>query len=234
MDAGLRTYRNIAEKEAREELIVSHLFFVKHVLGKLLIELPAKVDVENLEAAGILGLVESAHRFDPDRGANFKTFAYRRIRGAILDELRRNCPLPQQVLQNWSLIRKEIQSHEGPISPQQIAQRTELSVDDVEKCLVAIRMTTPEAWSEDLAPIDLAQDERADSAIEEEQTQQLTKAIEKLPEQMRAVVTLYYIDDLTLKQIGEVIGLSESRVSRILTQAELQLKKLVQQSHPAT
>ena len=229
MDAGLRTYRNITEKEAREDLIVSHLFYVRHVLGKLLIELPASVDAENLEAAGILGLVEAAQRFEPDRGAEFKTFAYRRIRGAILDELRRNCPLPQQVLQNWSLIRKEIQAHEGPISPQQLARRTGLSVDDVEKCLVSIRMTTPETWSEDLAPVDAKQEEKSDAVIEEEQTRLLTEAIEKLPEQMRAVVTLYYVDDLTLKKIGEVVGLSESRVSRILTQAELQLKKLVQQ-----
>ncbi|QDT33572.1 sigma-70 family RNA polymerase sigma factor [Thalassoglobus polymorphus] len=228
MDAGLKTYQNINDQQARERLIVSNLYYVKHVIGKLLLELPSAIDFENLEAAGVLGLVEAANRFDADKGVAFKTFAYSRIRGAVLDELRRNCPVPQHILQNWSKIKAAIQGGEQTLNSQQIAEMTDLSVEDVEKCLVAMRMNYPESWSEELLPYT----RRSDNSVQEEQSEHeqqhvLAKAIEKLADRPRAVITLYYLDDLTLKQIGQVLGLSESRVSRILTKTELELKQMV-------
>ncbi len=228
MDAGLRTYQNINDQQARERLIVSNLHYVKHVIGKLLLELPGSVDVENLEAAGVLGLVEAANRFDAGKGVAFKTFAYSRIRGAVLDELRRNCPVPQHVLQNWSKIKVAVQRGEQTLTSEQIAEMTDLSVEDVEKCLVAMRMNYPESWSEELLPYTRRSDNSAqEEQSEHEQQHVLARAIEKLADRPRAVITLYYLDDLTLKQIGQVLGLSESRVSRILTKTELQLKQMV-------
>lgn len=223
MDAGLKTYRSIAEQTSRDELIVSHLKYVKHILGKLLIDFPTSVDAENLEAAGILGLVEAANRFTPERGIDFKTFAYQRIRGAVFDELRRNCPLPQQVLKHWALIRKAIQDLHENVSAEAISQRTGLSTDDVETCLTAIRMTQPESWHDELES-NRSRNQRVELDADDRK-QLLIAAIEELPQQMREVITLYHMDQLTLKQIGEVVDLSESRVSRILANAELKLKQ---------
>ncbi|MBT5017648.1 MAG: sigma-70 family RNA polymerase sigma factor, partial [Planctomicrobium sp.] len=159
-------------------------------------------------------------------GIDFKTFAYQRIRGAVFDELRRNCPLPQHILQHWALIREVVQSHEETVSPDSISKQTGLSVGEVETCLSAIRMTAPETWHEELVS---KQEESQQDELEEVDRQQLlTQAIEELPKQRREIITLYHMDQLTLKQIGEVVGLSESRVSRILAQAELTLKKRLQ------
>ncbi|MCA9215890.1 MAG: hypothetical protein KDB27_22645, partial [Planctomycetales bacterium] len=88
-----------------DSLVVEHLEYVRHILGRLTYNLPANIDIENLESAGILGLVEAAKHFDESRGVPFKGFAYSRIRGAILDELRRNCPLSQQMLRQIAVVR---------------------------------------------------------------------------------------------------------------------------------
>lgn len=226
MEAGLKTYRNVAEQKLRDDLIVSHLGYVKNILGRLLVEFPNSVDYENLEAAGILGLVEAANRFSPEKGIDFKTFAYQRIRGAVFDELRRNCPLPQHILKHWAMIRKVVQSSDDSISEVKISKQTGLSVEEVETCLSAIRMTAPVTWHEELTS---KQDESHQDELEEIDRQQLlTQAIEELPKKKREIITLYHMDQLTLKQIGEVVGLSESRVSRILAQTELILKKRLQ------
>ena len=95
--SSIQAYQRQADQQKRDELIVAHPApLVKHVIGRLVGGLPAgREDVENLESAGVLGLVEAAAKYDPTRNAQFKTFAYMRVRGAILDELRRNSPLPQ-------------------------------------------------------------------------------------------------------------------------------------------
>lgn len=224
MEAGLKTYRKHAARESRDQLIMDHLGMVRRVLGRVSIELPDGVDTENLEAAGILGLVEAAGRFDATHGAQFQTFAYPRIRGAILDELRRNCPLPQTTLQHWSLIREAWKQSTEIRDSQGLADVTGLTVRQVEDCLVAIRMTRPEVWSDDL-PVRHLYDEASER---DEQGQRLAAAIEELSEQSRTVVTLYHLDGLTLKEIGAVLQLSESRVSRVLAGAELQLKGILQ------
>ena len=100
----------------RDQLVVDNLPFVRHILSKLLNQLPRGVDAENLESAGVLGLIEAASQFDASRKVEFRTFAYQRIRGAILDELRRNCPLSQQMLQRLSTLR-QIRSTLGETLP---------------------------------------------------------------------------------------------------------------------
>jgi RNA polymerase sigma factor FliA len=225
MDAISRAYRHVAQRNRRDQLIVDHLEFVRHVLGRLVAGLPKGIDCENLEAAGILGLVEAAGQFDETRGVSFKTFSYPRIRGAILDELRRNCPLPQQMLQRWALIRRAAGPAATLPDAETLAQRSGLTLEEVEECLEAIRLTRPESWREELSSngvyrrIDPAEGiERAD------QSRQLADAIEQLPKNDRLVLSMYHLDDMRLKEIGEVLNLSESRVSRILARAEARLR----------
>ncbi len=102
--------------------------------------MPAAVDQENLEGAGLLGLVEAAQHFDPTRGVSFKTFAYRRIRGAILDELRRNTPLPQKILRQISQVRRICETLRSPVTPEMIQELTGMSEAEVERTLEAMRL----------------------------------------------------------------------------------------------
>jgi RNA polymerase sigma factor for flagellar operon FliA len=192
-----------------------------------------RVDRENLEAAGMLGLVEAASQFDPARGVPFAVFAAARIRGAILDELRRNCPLPQSMLQKWTRIQEAYQRLTLEASVETLAAEAALSVAEVEECLEAIRLTHPDAWYDELAEQvpDRTEPDLPDRELtRQEQLQCLAQLIEQLPTQMRMVVTLYYRDGLRLKEIGEVLHLSESRISRILTQAELLMRERVRRN----
>lgn len=229
MALGTETYRSMLQSQQRDEMIVEHLPFVRHVLGRMVGSLPTGVDVENLEAAGVLGLVEASQQFDASRGVPFKSFAYRRIHGAIIDELRRNCPLPQHVLQGVAKVRRACELLEPPVTPEIIAQETGLSPDEVAVCLEAIRLTRPSHWEEASSSRALRPEEAdGDPRVEVEQRecrQVLAECITRLPDQERLVLTLYYLEDLRLKEIGRVLRLSESRVSRILSKAEHRLRE---------
>jgi RNA polymerase sigma factor for flagellar operon FliA len=222
MQQAKRAYDALAQKERRDQLIVEHLPLVRHLVGKMAAELPPGVDVENLESAGVLGLVEAANRFDPERGVQFKSYAYTRIRGSVLDEMRRNCPLPQQMLQQMALVRKAYEELPPPARVGDLADATGLSETEIADCLAAIRMTRWLSWEESGEPIGTRLDDprRPDRLVEkEEQVHLLTKALGRLDERERLIVTLYYLEDLRLKEIGKVLHLSESRVSRLLNAA---------------
>jgi RNA polymerase sigma factor for flagellar operon FliA len=228
MEAVANAYRTVAHKHGRDQLIVDHLAFVRHLLGRMSASLPRGLDFENLEAAGILGLVEAAGQFDPHRGVPFKTFAYPRIRGAILDELRRNCPLPQHMLQRWNSLRKASSGMQVPRTVENLAKAAGMSTDEVEECFDAIRVTRPETWHEDLAPSSVIRRIDPGEGMEEDEDRRLmADAVESLPRQERLVVSMYYMDDMRLKEIGDVLGLSESRISRILARAQLRMQEFV-------
>jgi len=216
-------YQRQAQQNRRDELIMSHLPLVKHVIGRLVAEMPPGVDIENLESAGVLGLVEAASKFDPERNAQFKTFAYLRVRGAILDELRRNCPLPQHVMERVTKIRKAYRDLPAPVTVEMLAQTTGLSADEISDTLSAMRLTKMISWEQSAQPNGLGlveNEEPPEAELErEERIKQLTEAIEKLGERERLVVTLYYKEDLRLKEISAVLKLSESRISRMLSAA---------------
>lgn len=221
------TYRQVAVRSRRDQLILEHLSLVRHIVGRLLAELPPGLDVENLHSAATLGLVEAANKFDPARGVEFTTFASPRVRGAVLDELRRNCPLPQEMMQRVARVRTAHRELKGPVSIEQLVEATGLLYDEVVDCLAAIRMTRTISWEQagesHVVRLDDAH-ERPHSALERaEQKQVLAQAIERLPERERRVVTLYYLEDLRLKEIGQVLNLSESRVSRLLNAALFRL-----------
>ena len=212
-----------------DSLVVEHLEYVRHILGRLTYNLPANIDIENLESAGILGLVEAAKHFDESRGVPFKGFAYSRIRGAILDELRRNCPLSQQMLRQIAVVRTAAESITPPVTSELIAEKTGLSVDNVESCLAAMRLTRTQTWDDTVCGVRARRgsDDPQQAVFDNELKHLLADCIELLPRQERIAVTLYYMEDLRLKEIGEVLGLSESRVSRILNGAEERLRTLI-------
>jgi RNA polymerase sigma factor for flagellar operon FliA len=225
---GLATeYRRAADRSRRDGVILQHLPLVKHVIGRLVADLPSGVDVENLEAAGVLGLVEAAAKYDPGRATAFKSFAYLRVRGAVLDELRRNCPLPQHMIERVTRVRKAYRTLPPPVTVEALAEETDLSVDEVIDALAAVRLTKMVSWEQTALPngLGLLRDtEPPEAELERaERAEELADAIRALPPRSQAVVTLYYRDDLRLKEISQVMGVSESRLSRILSAAMFEL-----------
>jgi RNA polymerase sigma factor for flagellar operon FliA len=222
MQQAKQAYDAIAQKGRRDRLILEHLALVRHLVGKMTAELPPGIDEDNLESAGVLGLVEAAQHFDPERGVQFKTYAYTRIRGAVLDELRRNCPLPQQILQQVARVRRAYDELPPPVTTHALAAATGLSEEEVADCLAAIRLTRLLSWEDYAQPLGTRLDDggRPDRLAEKaEQKQLLVEALAALDERERMIVTLYYLEDLRQKEIGEVLRLSESRVSRLLSAA---------------
>jgi RNA polymerase sigma factor for flagellar operon FliA len=210
MQSGAPAYQHEADRTRRDRLILDHLPLVKHAIGRLIGRLPPGVDVENLESAGVLGLVEAATRFDPERGVKFETYAYLRIRGAVVDELRRNSSLPQQVLEQVARVRRAYQQLPAPVTIEALADGTGLSADEVVDCLAAMRLARTVsldklARTPDHEP---ASGEAAPTQHVErvELREQLAQAIAALPERQRLVVTLYYLEDLRLKEIGVLVG----------------------------
>jgi RNA polymerase sigma factor for flagellar operon FliA len=234
MHSPTRAYSDQSQRQRRDALILGHLSLVRHIAGRQLAELPPGVDLENLEAAGVLGLVEAANHFDLEHGTQFKTFAYTRIRGAILDELRRNSMLPQQMLQMVGRVRRAYDVLPPPVTVESLAGATELTEVEVADCLAAIRLTRVSSLDGGIEGVGTRLDDpacRPDAIAEkEEQVRLLAVALSRLDERERVIVTLYYLEDLRLKEIGAVLNLSESRVSRLLNVALFHLGELLRAS----
>lgn len=221
-------YSVTVSQSARDELILNHLWLVRHLVGKLAARLPPGVDVDNLESAGLLGLVEAAQRFDTNRGVDFKAFAALRIRGAMIDEARRNSPLPQELLQYVKLVSRAQERLTPPITIEALAGETGLSEDQVLDALAAIPLTQVKSFDPAADELSQITEDVSSSAMErEDEWRLLADAISSLQERERLIVTMYYKEDLRLKEIGEILGLSESRVSRLLTAAQFQLREYV-------
>lgn len=237
MPVSAGAYSQVSSQNQRDRLIMDHLSLVRHVVGRLLSKLPSGVDVENLEAAGTLGLVEAAHRFDFSRGIKFETFAFPRIRGAVLDELRRNSPVPQELMEKIVRLRKFHQELPPPVTTEKLAEVSGMSVEEVLQCLGAMRMThmvSLNGLSEDGQFHFACGENLPDQRVEfEEHKKLLAQGIAELPERERLIVTLYYLEDLRLKEIGEILKLSESRVSRLLTAAHFKLGEFMRAQEAA-
>jgi RNA polymerase sigma factor for flagellar operon FliA len=182
---------------------------------------------ENLHSAGILGLVQAAASFQVEQGVAFRTFAYPRIRGAIVDEMRKQAPVSPRVMRQISTIRKLCESLEPPITPELISDQSGLSVSEVVECLEAMRFIKPDNW-DDLSDVvhktwRTSIDSPEDLAEKEEIGELLAEMVEQLPEKERLVMTLYYSEELNLAEIGAVMGVSESRTSRLLASARFRL-----------
>ncbi len=230
MEAAVKAYQSVTQKEFRDRLVLEHLGLVRHVLGRVVAGLPSMIDVDNLDSAGVVGLVEAAAQFDPSQGVAFATFAYHRVRGSILDELRRNCPLPQHVLERWNQIKSAWDAMGEHATPAAVAAACQLSEEEVESCFSAIRFTQPTVWEEHLLEHHRAtsgEDDPAEQLDANEETRLLADAIERLPSRMRTALTLYYLDDLRMAEIGAVLNLSESRVSRLIAESQLRLKNIL-------
>ena len=231
------------DKALRDRLILTYAPLVKYVAGRLGSGLPAHVDEGDLVSYGLLGLIGAIERYDPSRDIKFETYAIARIKGAIIDELRALDWVPRSVRSRAREIERAIAELEAKtgLTPtdEQIAEKIGISVDELEESLTDIGRSSiaalDELWTissggggDQVALIDTIEDEtgpRPEAALDQtEMREALADAIARLPEREKLVVTLYYYEELTLREIGEVLGVTESRVSQLHTKAILRLK----------
>ncbi len=231
MDSATKAYKRAGQQSFVERLILDNVQYVRKILSTLAAGLPPNYDKENLEQAGIVGLVETANSFDPSMGVAFRTYSYPRIRGAIVDEMRKNSPVPQQMLECIREVREAYKLLNSPVTPEMLAEHLSMPLGKIQKVLEAMRFMKPQPWNDLFGVIHSswrAPPGSPDGEIElREKKKVIADCLERLPERERLVVTLYYTEDLTLAEIGQVIGVSESRVSRILASAKFRLKELV-------
>jgi RNA polymerase sigma factor for flagellar operon FliA len=231
------------DKALRDRLILTYAPLVKYVAGRLGSGLPAHVDDDDLISYGLLGLIGAIERYDPDRDVKFETYAIARIKGSIIDELRAMDWVPRSVRARARDIERAIAElerklHRAP-TDEEIADKVGITTAELEDSLTDISRSSiaalDELWTvntggggDQIALIDTIEDSEAPdpqgSLSETEMKEAIGEAIARLPEREKLVVTLYYYEELTLREIGEVLGVTESRVSQLHTKAVLRLK----------
>lgn len=232
IDSAWDAWHASQEVTAREWLVVHYASLVKFVAGRLAAGLPKTVDTGDLVSAGVFGLMNAIDKFDPSQGFKFETYAVPRIRGAILDGLRALDWVPRSVRSRSRAVQDAIAQleHELGRTPtdEEIAVELKISVEELEKWLsdIAAGSVGPlDHVAMDNAPADADAHLQPGRAMEDGELRDAMRAeISKLPEREQAILILYYEDGLTLSEIGDALGVTESRVSQIHTKAVLQLR----------
>lgn len=235
-------FTSAATEVDRERLILEHLALLQHIVGRMSFDVPGRVQRDDLFGWGMRGLIEAADAFDPTRGLQFSTFAFPRIRGAILDELRRLDFLPRGRRDRLREVERSVaaleQAHGTPPTPEEIAAHLGTTVEEVDEVLHSARVA---CWASlDGGPTEefgaLLCDPRSEdpvgSAEWNEMKALLVQAIGALPEQEKTVITLYYGEELLLKEIGEILEVTESRVSQIHSGALYRLNRELKKANP--
>jgi RNA polymerase sigma factor for flagellar operon FliA len=234
-------FRRSGDKALRDRLILTYAPLVKYVAGRLGSGLPAHVDEGDLVSYGLLGLISAIERYDPARDIKFETYAIVRIKGAIIDELRALDWVPRSVRSRAREIERAIAELEAKLgrapNDEEIAGKIGISVDELDESLSDISRSSiaalDELWAvsgegDQVSLLDTIEDTSgprpADVLDETDLRETLADAIARLPEREKLVITLYYYEELTLREIGEVLGVTESRISQLHTKAVLRLK----------
>jgi RNA polymerase sigma factor for flagellar operon FliA len=233
-------YKLCGDAKTRDQLIIKYSPFVKYVAGRMAVNLPSNVEYEDLISYGVFGLMDAIEKFDPQRAVQFKTYAKTRIRGAILDELRVLDWTPRSVRQKSKKLERayaELESSLGrEASDEEVAQFLQISVEELQKLLEETRQSLvlsldepdPNNDNNDQNRLNFFEDLNTPTpeqkATNKEVKKLLAESINKLSDRERLVVTLYYFEELTSKEIGSILGVSDSRVSQLHTKAILRLR----------
>lgn len=230
----------------RDRLVEQYLPLVRYVVARLPVTMPGSLDRDDFYSVGVIGLMHAAATFDPARGASFKTFAYTAIRGAILDEVRKHDPVPRNRRDRLRKMERANQALHAQLDREptlaELATAMGCSEADLDQDLQALHtcrtLSLDEQYGGEEDGGSLASQIAAGGTIDpgnhaddRESLERLTRAIAELPETDRHVVVLYYHEQLYLKEIGQILGVTESRISQILTRAieRLRLKLKVQE-----
>ena len=237
-----RQYKDTAEEKLRERLILHYSPLVKYVAGRVGVGLPPNIEQADLVSYGIFGLIDAIEKFDLERAIKFETYAIARIKGAIIDELRAIDWIPRSVRYKAREVEKayaalEAKLHRSPTEAE-VAEELGIKLEDLHTIFSQVSfvnvvaldelMSAGQERGDKLSLVDTLEDTKAEDpvqAFESEETKfLLAKAINTLPEREKIVVTLYYYEGLTLAEIGQVLGVTESRICQMHTKAVLQLR----------
>lgn len=242
LSAAWAAFKSTGDSHARENLIITYSPLVKYVAGRLSSSLPQTVDTSDLISYGVFGLIDAIEKFDTERGIKFETYAIARIKGAIIDELRAMDWVPRSVRARAREFEAAYVALENRLkrvpSDAEIAVEMGISSRELQAILTKLSYASvisfEEMWSggserdDHQDPLGVIADERADDPVDIFESAEvkdiLAAAIDRLPEREKTVVALYYYEGLTLKEIGTVLGVTESRVSQLHTKAVLRLR----------
>ena len=234
MDERLAMYSTV-EKSSMDDVVEQYGPLVKRIAHHLLARMPSSVQVEDLIQAGLIGLLEAARNYDVAKGASFETYAGIRIRGSMIDDVRRGDWAPRSVHRNSRRVSEALRNVETRLgrdaSDQEVADELGIPIDDYYHMLQDSASSKLFSYDEIVSGDDCLKEQLFNSTesplggVESDAMRQgLARAIGTLPERERLVLALYYDEELNLKEIGLVLGVSESRVSQIHSQAALRLR----------
>lgn len=236
-----REYKETGDAYLREKLIINYAPLVKYIAGRIAVTTPPNVEFDDLVSYGILGLIDAIEKYDPKMGSKFKTYATIRVKGAIYDELRLLDWVPRSVRQKAKEIEEAYTSLERklgrPATDEEVAESMSVSMDELNQITLEISGTSVVSLddvryigsdSDELSILDTVESHIVpgpEAGIEREEVRRLLiEAINKLPQREREVIALYYYEELTLREIGEVLGVTESRISQLHTKAIMRLR----------
>ncbi|MBM9545480.1 MULTISPECIES: RNA polymerase sigma factor WhiG [Leptospira] len=236
-----KQYRVTKDAEIRSYLVEKYSPLVKHVAGRIAIGMPQNVEFEDLVSYGVFGLLDAIEKFDPSREIKFKTYAMTRIRGSIFDELRSVDWIPRSIRQKAKQLENIIamlENKEGKkVDDEEIAKELGVSMEEYNSLLAKLSGTSlvslNDIWflgdeNDEVSfmeTLESPMNMNPDNIIEKEEIKNvIVEAIQSLPEKEKKVIVLYYYEDLTLKEIGEVLEVTESRISQLHTKAVARLR----------
>jgi len=236
---GLAAYEQANKKLSEQETVTKHAPLVKRIAYHLISRLPPSVQPDDLIQAGMIGLLEAARNYDSTQGASFETYAGIRIRGAMLDEIRRSDWAPRSVHKKARMIAEAVRAIENQTGrdarDHEVAQQLELSIHDYHQLLQSASgyrvmsfddvSSTEESFTDKIVD---REDTPLDGLQKADFKRVLSEAVASLPERERLVMALYYDEELNLREIGSVLGVSESRVCQIHSQAVIRLQTRIE------
>lgn len=231
------------DKASRDALIVQYIYLIRYVVGRVKVTLPSTISIEDIAGYGVEGLINAIERYSPQKNTRFETYALIRIRGAIIDKIRSQDFLPRSVRQKIKVVKEaqEYLKQELGRMPttSEVARHLDMEAEKVNQLLsedVTITSLYDKKGSNEdsVEIIDTIQDtgklNPQEEAEEKNVKQELEKALQRLPERERIIMVLYYQENMTLKEIGETINMSESRVCQLHAQSIMKLKNILSEN----